>query len=129
VKPSLQSFLQATRRLRQALQRETALARTGALPELAQASAEKRVQFAAFSFACAGRQPPEQASETEREAVRELLAAADENMLVLEAVRVTLDDFADKVRKSLSSAADPGTYGPTQQRRRHVLAARLDASA
>jgi hypothetical protein len=122
----MKSLSQAARRLTTAVERETALARTGVLAELARAGEAKRALFIEFSCACR-EAAVQQPSPLDREALHRLLTAADENMLVLDAVRATLEDAAVKLRAALSSAADPGTYGLTE-RRRHVLAAQLDAS-
>ena len=64
--------------------------------------------------------------------LRRLLAHADENALILEAVTTTLQDLAGKLRRAAAAVADPGTYtlpgntarGPA----RHVLAARVNAN-
>jgi hypothetical protein len=127
------SLVQAARRLASSLQRETGLARTGAVADLLNAAEMKRAAFASFSEICAARGSHRSASHAEREALRDLLLAADENALILDAVRATLEDMAGKLRSALRSVADPGTYGPTSRRgrtaTRHVLAARVDASA
>jgi hypothetical protein len=127
------SLVQAARRLAASLHRETGLARTGAIADLVDAAEAKRIAFAEFSQVCAARGATGHATAAERDAIRRLLFAADENALILDAVRVTLDDMASKLRAALRSVADPGTYAPLQQRARHatrhVLAARVDASA
>ena len=71
----------------------------------------------------------EPASAAERAALTELLAMADENALILEAVRMTLADVAGRLRAALGAAADPGTYGGKRRGPRHTRAARLDATA
>ena len=118
----------AARKLSQALRRETGLARSGALPELAAAAEAKEAAFRLFLAARDARSETAPVEQTERAAVRDLLDAADENALVLEAVRATLDDVAEKLRRALSSAADPGLYGPTGRGPRHTLAAQVDAT-
>jgi len=127
--PRPTTLLQAARRLAAELDRETSLARTGAVADLATAAAAKRAAFADFSEICTARGTIGRLTDNERDAVRALLAAADENALVLDAVRTTLDDMAGKLRAALRSVADPGTYGPSSRRTRHVLAAHVDASA
>lgn len=123
------SLNQVARRLAAVLDRETALARTGAVAELAAVAYAKREAFEAFRQACAARDPARGTTNTERDSLHRVLTAATENALVLEAVRVTLEDMAAKLRTVLRSVADPGTYGLTQRRNRHVLSAHVDASA
>jgi hypothetical protein len=115
----------AAGRLAKALQCETELAHAGALPDLAAAADAKRDAFAAFMRSRDA--APDDVSPRTRTALQDLLAAADENAVVLEAVTTTLEHTARGLRNALSAAADPGTYGPTGPRPRHVLAARLDA--
>jgi hypothetical protein len=120
----------AARTLTTALKRETALARSGALADLAAAADAKQAAFHQLNLACAGDDgAPCPRSAPEREAFAGLLAAARENAVVLEAVRVTLDDFADRLRKLMASVADPGVYSPAGRSPRHVLAARINACA
>ncbi|CAH2605610.1 conserved protein of unknown function (plasmid) [Rhodovastum atsumiense] len=116
---------QAAARLTRALEQETALAHAGALRELAAAAEAKQAAFAVFLRSHDATSPD--LAPVARAALRELMAAADENAIVLEAVKTTLEHTAGVLRTALSSAADPGIYGPNGQRPRHVLAARLDA--
>jgi hypothetical protein len=120
----------AARTLTTALQRETVLARSGTLADLAAAAEAKQAAFRQLNLSCASDGgapcPP---SAAEREAFAGLLAAARENAVVLEAVRVTLDDFAERLRKLMVSVADPGVYSPSGRSARHVLAARINACA
>jgi hypothetical protein len=118
---------QAARTLTGALLRETELARTGALAELAAAAEAKQAAFQDFQQACP--EPAAPPTAAERDAFAALLTASRENALVLEAVVGTLSDFADNLRNLLRSAADPGTYTPGPRQPRHVLAARLNACA
>jgi hypothetical protein len=118
----------AARALAAALRQETALARSGALAALEAAGRDKLARFEQFAAAARGR-GVESASAAERAALTELLAMADENALILEAVRMTLADVAGRLRAALGAAADPGTYGDKQRRPRHTRAARLDATA
>lgn len=122
------SLLETARVLLAAMERETALARTGALPQLGAASAAKQAAFAAFSAACALRRGSAAGSDAEREALRRLAEAADANALVIDAVRLTLQDFAVRLRAALAAAIDPGTYGPTGGRVHRAPAARFEAS-
>ena len=128
----LSTLVHAARRLAASLQKETELARSGALGDLAAAAAAKLGALGQFTEACAarGRTPP--ATAQERAELHLLLAVADENALILEAVSSTLQDLATKVRAAAATAADPGTYSPSGslsgQRARHVMAARVDAS-
>jgi hypothetical protein len=114
------------------LQKETDCARMGSLGELAEAAEAKKTALQEFTQACAtrGRMPP--ATAAERAELRRLLAHADENALILEAVSATLQDLSGKLRSAASAVADPGTYtlpGRTPKRSgRHVLAACVNAS-
>jgi ferric-dicitrate binding protein FerR (iron transport regulator) len=114
------------------LQKETTLAQLGALGDLAAAADAKRTALRQFIEACAmrGRTPP--ATDSERAELRRLLAAADENALILEAVSSTLRDLARKVRAAAATIADPGIYTlpgrPARRSERHVLAARINAT-
>jgi hypothetical protein len=118
----------AARALAGALRHETALARRGALAALEAAGRDKLARFEQFVTAARGR-GPEPASAAERAAFAELLAMADENALILEAVRMTLADIAGRLRAALAAGADPGTYGGKRRGPRHTRAARLDATA
>lgn len=123
--PDPRMLAAAARRLRDALRQETALARAGALSDLTAAGEAKAQAFADFRQASAGLggAPPAAA----RAALRELLDAAGESALVLEAVGNTLQHAAETLRRTLSAAADPGLYSPRGRASRHVLAARIDA--
>jgi uncharacterized protein involved in exopolysaccharide biosynthesis len=127
------SLVHAARRMAASLQKETELARLGALGDLATAAEAKKAAFRQFAQTCAerGRTPP--ASDMERAELRLLLAAADENALILEAVSSTLQDLARRVRAAAATIADPGTYTlpgrPVRRGDRHVLAARVNAMA
>jgi chorismate mutase len=152
-------FLQLINQLTDALRQETMLARAGALAQLNHAAAVKREAFEAFRDACMAhpsdvRNGAEQASEdgkpqqgtaweadpqaqhharddraTEQAALRDLLMAANESALVLEAVKRTLDEFVARLKAAVGALADAGTYGPQPWRCRDVVAVRLDASA
>jgi hypothetical protein len=124
-----QTFLQLTVQLTEALRQETMLARTGALAQLNLAAVAKQQTFNAFSEACAARGESDPGNEAEQEALRDLLMAANESALVLEAVKGTLDDFVARLKAAVKSLADSGTYGPNAWRCRDVIAVRLDASA
>jgi hypothetical protein len=120
-------LIAATDALCAVLARETALARTGGLAAFAQAVRDKRTALARFVAATeAVRAAAGAPSEAGRAALRRLRAVADENALVLDAVRTTIDDFAARLRRALTSAADPGTYGPAGRGPRHALAAQVD---
>ncbi len=122
------SLVRAARRVHEALQKETMLARMGSVRDLAQAAADKAAAMTDFAAACAARDPGAQPTSAEREALRRVLAAADENALILEAVGVTLKDLLHKVRTAVTTALDPGTYSLVGRNRRHVRAACVDAS-
>ena len=126
------SLAPAARRMAKSLQKETDCARLGSLAELAEAAEAKQAALREFALACAarGRTPPASAAECAE--LRRLLAHADENALVLEAVSITLQDLAGKLRSAAAAAADPGIYsapGRTPRRsHRHVVAASVNAS-
>lgn len=123
------TFLEATALLTAAMRQETTLARTGALGQIQQAAAAKQAAFAVFQAECAARDARNPGSEAEQAALRDLLAAANESALVLEAVRGVLDDFITRLKAAVSALADSGTYDPKGQRSRHVQAVRLNANA
>jgi hypothetical protein len=126
------SLIAAARHMAKTLQQETDCARTGSLGDLAEAAAAKQAALQEFTLACAarGRIAPPTAAECAE--LRRLLAHADENSLILEAVSAMLQDLSGKLRSAAAAAADPGTYsasGRTPRRlARHVLAARVNAS-
>ncbi|MBK1656627.1 hypothetical protein [Paracraurococcus ruber] len=108
------------------LQRETLAARRAALPELIVLAEEKREAFAALAAAGTPQGPDAEA------ATRALLAAAEENALVLGAVAGAIGTMEMRLRRDLAAATDPGVYAPqTRLRRppRHSLAARVDRMA
>jgi hypothetical protein len=123
------TFLQLTIQLTEALREETVLARTGALAQLSRAAIAKQQAFKAFSEACGARGESDPGDEAEQEALRDLVMAANESALVLEAVKGTLDDFVARLKAAVKSLADSGTYGPNAARCRDVVAVRIDASA
>jgi predicted TIM-barrel enzyme len=120
---------QAAKRLRAALQRETELAMRGAVTELADAAEAKRAAFNEFSTVCQTQGSVSSSADGDRDALRALLAAGDENANVLDAVRSTLERLSESLRAALEATVNPGIYGPAGRRISHVPAARLDASA
>jgi hypothetical protein len=126
------SLIPAARRMAKALQKETDCARMGSLGELAEAAEAKQTALQEFTLACAARGRIPAATAAERAELRRLLAHADENALILEAVSTTLQDLSGKLRNAAAAVADPGTYtlpGRTAKRMgRHVLAACVNAS-
>lgn len=122
----MSALLQAARALHQVLEQEAAAARQAALPELHRLIAEKRRAVALLAQAG----PPQ--SEAERQALRGMMRAAEENAMVLGAVAGALEAVRDQLRSDLAEAADPGLYGPAgprRQRLRHTLAASFDRTA
>jgi hypothetical protein len=118
--------LEAARHLTHVLRREAAAARRAALPDLIALAEEKREAMAALASAGMPEGP------SDHEAVRELLAAAEENAMVLGAVAGLVGAIETRLREELTAATDPGTYAPkTRLRRplRHSLAARVDHTA
>jgi predicted TIM-barrel enzyme len=120
---------QAAKRLRAALQRETELAMRGAVTELADAAEAKRAALIEFSTVCQTQGSVSSSADADRDALRALLAAGDENANVLDAVRSTLERLSESLRAALEATVNPGIYGPAGRRIGHVPAARLDASA
>lgn len=129
---SMPSLVPAARRMGKSLQKETDCARMGSLADLSEAVEAKKIAAQEFTLACAARGQTPPATELERTELRRLLACADENALILEAVSSTLQDLARKLRSAAAAAADPGIYtapGRTPKRSgRHVLAACVNAS-
>ncbi len=125
----LSPLSQAAKRLRAALQRETELAMRGAVTELADAAEAKRAAFIEFSTVCQTQGSVSSSADADRDALRALLTAGDENANVLDAVRSTLERLSESLRAALEATVNPGIYGPAGRRIGHVPAARLDASA
>ena len=123
------SLGQTARRLLASLRRETAVARLGAVADVSAAAAAKRAAFTDFATACAARDPQVPARAGEREALRQLLFAANENALVLDAVRQAVEDLPRRLRAAVLAVVDPGTYTLHGSGARHVLATRVNASA
>jgi hypothetical protein len=123
------SLIRAARRVAEALRKETELARRGALSALSDAAADKVEAMREFSRACGARGDTTRTTPRERDELRRVLAAADENALTLESVTSTLRDLFAKVRIAAATAADPGTYSLHGRKHRHVWAASVDASA
>ncbi len=122
-------LIATAKRVLATLQRETAVARLGALPDFIAAADAKRAALADFRAACDARDPRAPALAAEREMLRQVIAAANENALVLEAVRQAVEDLPRRLRAAITAAVDPGTYSLRGRGARHVLAARIDASA
>ena len=123
------ALIPTAKRVLAALRRETAIARLGALPDVAAAAEAKLAALADFKAACEARDPGSPALAAEREVLRQVLAAADENALVLTAVRQAVEDLPRRLRAAVTAAIDPGTYSVYGSRTRHVLAAQISASA
>ena len=125
------SLVRAARRMANSLQKETDITRLGSLGDLAAAAEDKKTALQQFTEACAirGHTPPP--TPAERFELRHLLAAADENALILEAVTSTLQDLTRRVRSAAATIADPGTYtlpGRAARRpARHVMSACVNA--
>jgi hypothetical protein len=116
-------------RLTEAVEQETRVARAGALDDLVSAASAKQAAFTIFSDLQGGIESRETLGAADREAIQGLLIATNENAIVLEAVKSTLDDAATRLHAILGSTADPGTYSRLGQSARHVPAARFDAKA
>jgi hypothetical protein len=127
----MSALIEAAARLQAALWRETEAAGTAALPVLQSLMEEKREALTSLTLAG----PP--SNPAERAALRVMMAAAEENALVLGAVTDALDLVREKLKTDLADAANPGTYGPQgspfpgprRKPLRHTLAASLDSKA
>ncbi len=119
----------AARRLTEAVEQETRFARAGALADLAAAAAAKKTAFAAFSAAREPIDTCETLDVDDRESLHDLLAAANENAVILDAVKTTLNEAATRLHTILGAMADPGIYSRLGQTSRHVPAMRINAKA
>lgn len=127
----MSALIEAAARLQAVLWRETEAAGTAALPMLQALMEEKREALSGLTLAG----PP--GNPAERAALRAMMAAAEENALVLGAVTDALDMVRERLRTDLADAANPGTYGPQgspfpgprRKPLRHTLAASLDSKA
>lgn len=126
----MNALIEAARHLQSVLVRETAAARRASLAELTALWEEKQDALAALIAL----EPQEEASlgGAARAALRDMLAAAEENALVLGAVAGAMEAVQDRLRQDLTAAADPGTYGEARGPRRglrHSLAATINQTA
>ncbi len=119
----------AARLLVVALKRETTLAHAGALADLAEAASAKRDAYLAFEQMCADMDPADAPAAIGHDVIAQLVAAANENALVLEAVTTVLNSAATRLRTLVGAMADPGTYDLHDRPRRHVIAASVDSCA
>lgn len=127
----MSALVEAAARLQAVLWREAEVAGTAPLATLGSLMEEKREALLALSRLG----PPE--SLAELTALRGMMAAAEENGIVLGAVADALGTVRDRLRRDLAQAADPGTYGPQgsaypgprRKPLRHTLAASLDHRA
>jgi hypothetical protein len=125
------ALIEAAARLQALLWRETEMAGTAPLSELGALMEQKREALAVLSHLS----PP--TNEAEIAALRGMMAAAEENGLILGAVAGALGTVRDRLRTDLAQAADPGTYGPQgsafpgprRKPLRHTLAASMDRLA
>jgi hypothetical protein len=125
------ALIEAAARLQAVLWREVEVAATAPLDTLGALMEEKRDALLTL-----GRLGPP-GSAAERAALRGMMAAAEENGMVLGAVADALGTVRDRLRSDLAQAADPGTYGPQgsafpgprRKPLRHTLAASLDRTA
>ena len=121
-------LMQAARDMQAVLMQETAAARRASLAELAALFAEKQDALAVLEQASTEAMPDEAC----RAALRAMLAAAEENAMVLGAVAGAMESVQDRLRTDLAEAANPGTYGPQGGGRRaprHSLAASINQTA
>jgi hypothetical protein len=121
----------ATRLLAEALRNETNIAREGSFTDLGTAAAAKQSAFGAFLVARAARDRTLPPTDHERAELRRLLADANENAIILEAVMSTVKNFLGKVRSAVTAISDPGTYNlaprPKHDARRHLVATCVNA--
>jgi hypothetical protein len=127
----MSALIEAAARLQAVLWRETEMAGTAPLLMLGALMEEKREALLALSALGPAQSLPEQV------ALRSMMAAAEENGLVLGAVADALGTVRERLRTDLAQAADPGLYGPQgsafpgprRKPLRHTLAASLDRTA
>ena len=121
-------LLQATAALTEAMQQETALARSGNLHALSAAQEAKSLALTQFNRVWATREPELPPCPEECAALRDLRLAADDSALVLEAVQATLTQFLTGLRKTVASFADAGVYQAAGQATRHIPSVQLNAA-
>ncbi len=127
----MSTLAEAAQHLQAVLWKETEAAGSGALSVLHHLMEAKRDALA--DLARAGQ--PE--TPEERVALHAVMAAAEENALVLGAVAGALEMVREKLKTDLAEAANPGVYGPQgsafpgprRKPLRHTLAASLDSKA
>lgn len=125
--PTTQSLLEAAQRMREILLEEAAAARRASLVDLQTLQDEKREQLAVL----AALDPPHAEAPALRAALRAMLAAAEENAMVLASVGGALESVQERLRSDLAAATNPGTYNLAGARRARPfsMAASIDQRA
>lgn len=117
--------------MRDILLREAAAAHRASLAELVALHEEKQAALEAL----AGLDPAEAAAGEDapaaRAALRAMLAAAEENGMILASVAGALESVQERLRAELAAETDPGTYSMAGglRRRPFSLAASIDRNA
>ena len=124
-------MLLAAERMRDILLREAAAAHRASLAELVALHEEKQAALDVL----AGLDPAEAVAGEDasavRAALRAMLAAAEENGMILASVAGALESVQERLRAELAAETDPGTYSMAGgvRRRTHSLAASIDRNA
>lgn len=122
-----QPLIDAARQMREILLREAAAARRASLADL-QALQEDKQEALGILASLA---PPQAEDPALRAALRAMLAAAEENAMVLASVSGALESVQDRLRSDLAAETNPGTYNVASARRGRPfsLAASIDQRA
>jgi hypothetical protein len=112
------------------LREEASAARRASLNDLLQLQEEKQDALDALFALGADHDPAAGSLPEVRVALRGMLAAAEENGLILASIAGALESVQDRLRTDLAAATNPGTYSvASQTRRRFSLAASIDQTA
>lgn len=122
-----QPILEAALQMREILLREAAAARRASLADLQALQEEKQEHLALLATL----EPPQAEDPALRAALRSMLAAAEENAMVLASVGGALEAVQDRLRSELAAETNAGTYDIAGARRGRPfsLAASIDQRA
>ena len=129
--PPLHPVIAAAGRMRDILLREAAAAHRASLAELAALQEEKQEALEALAGFDPAELPAGDDAPAVQLALRSMLAAAEENGMILASVAGALDSVQERLRADLAAEADPGTYSVASNLRRRPfsLAASIDRNA
>lgn len=123
-------IVEAATRMQRILREEASAARRASLNDLLQLQEEKQDALDALFALGADHDPAAGSLPEVRVALRGMLAAAEENGLILASIAGALESVQDRLRTDLAAATNPGTYSvASQTRRRFSLAASIDQTA